>query len=239
MAQLIKVEKGQARPVNPHSYNSEVEHSISLNLYSAWSDFESTVQWHDCPDTPDGDHMGERIWQQSDEDGEGKTIWKKCYNPFLATSDTRQIWRIVSQPQENKTNPMHCEYCNMDVETSDEFCPVCNNLVYYEKEEAKTVEGETELKRVAMIEAKSYFTGWDDLNIGIDTYYWAFQKGAEYASQQNKALIEENTRLIKAIEYALNKVYTLEHTENGVKKHIRVDLLKAKAELEKALKPTP
>lgn len=96
----IKVENGKARPVNPHSYNSEVEHSISLNLYSAWSDFESTIQWHDCPEaTEDGEYTAYLEWQ---------VIGCSWYYVDKAVADrlpnhSRQVWRIVSQLQEKQT----------------------------------------------------------------------------------------------------------------------------------------
>lgn len=120
---------------------------------------------------------------------------------------------------------------------------ISNPIPVIQKEEAKTVEGKT--AEILYMEGRQPFELYPNLaehlqnaacHWKVDMPTWTgLLEEINIVCSQNKALMEENARLIKAIEYALNKVYTLEHTQNGVKKHIRVDLLKAKAELEKAL----
>jgi hypothetical protein len=52
-----------------------------------------------------------------------------------------------------------------------------------------------------------------------------------YASAQSTTI----ERLTKALEYAQNKIYILEHTKNGVADHIRVDLMKLRDCVDEAL----
>lgn len=193
----ITAKNGKARPKNPFDKDP-------LSDTGRWHAFESTVQWHDCPECEDGEYTAYQVMQEHllfYKEYE----WTDCVvdgnDPIVQVSkgaQTRIIWRIVSQPQEKQS-----EIGNYEIESATlrgEVNPTHVTMAVPQNKEAKTVEGKTELKRVAMIEAKSYFTGWDDLNIGIDTYYWAFQKGAEYASQQNKALIEDNSKLRQALQ---------------------------------------
>lgn len=173
----ITVKNGKARPVNPHEeYQRNVVGDSTWKKTKEWKEFESTVQWLPCPEaTEDGEYEAVLIEQHkrwNDTEWVSNSENTRVVHIGL---ENRQIWRIVTQPQEiefcdicdfpikpkfdgdkhicsckatrntpvpqeKQTNTMHCEYCNMDVETNDEFCPVCNNLVYDEKEEKKTME---------------------------------------------------------------------------------------------------
>lgn len=166
--------KACTHPINPNDpvldFTDIFHYVKSMQVVTGWTDTEAGVMHHVLD-----------MWQK-----------KRYFEPT-----TFELSKVKSQLQEpfGVTSKGHLGYKTSIV--ADEFKNINAPMV---KEEAKTVEGKTELKRVAMIEAKSYFTGWDDLNIGIDTYYWAFQKGAEYAHQQNKALIEENAKMREALE---------------------------------------
>jgi DnaJ-class molecular chaperone len=54
-------------------------------------------------------------------------------------------------------------------------------------------------------------------------------------SETYDKMVAENERLTKALEYAQNKIYILEHTKNGVADHIRVDLMKLRDCVDEAL----
>lgn len=135
---LITAKNGKARPKNPFDeYQTNVVGDSTWKRTQEWKDFESAVQWHDCPGCEDGEYTAVLQWQWWNGTWQR---WQDTDKEPPEGNRKRCSWRIVPQPQEKKTNIMHCEYCNMDVETNDEFCPVCNNLVYDENGENKTME---------------------------------------------------------------------------------------------------
>lgn len=72
----IIVKNGEGRPINLGKFYSP-----------QWASFESTVEWHDCPEaTEDKEYWGELV---TDTDMYGN-------NPY-------SYWRIVPQQQEKQT----------------------------------------------------------------------------------------------------------------------------------------
>lgn len=195
---LITVKNGKSRPKNPYDEYCPSE---------KFEDFESTVEWHDCPDTPDGDHMGELIWQQSDEDGDGNRIWVPVTTDEC--SDTRKIWRIVPQPQEIE----FCDTCDFPIKPKYEgdkyICrcktgypklqPTDTNVTQSDqKEEAKTVEGDT---------AEDILVNMIDImpcSLPILSLAYIIEAMQAYSSKQNNALMEENARLREVLKELLS-----------------------------------
>lgn len=96
----ITAKKGQARPKNPHQIGFDPKYKA----------FESTVQWHDCPEaTEDGEVEAQLIWQSFSEIEGGwvDTLAQLTYGEVEQLTEngisTQRIWRIVSQPQEKQT----------------------------------------------------------------------------------------------------------------------------------------
>lgn len=104
---LITVKSGKARPKNPYTNYDPIQHiGVSFdNSRKEHADFESTVQWHDCPEATEyGEYYGELIWQAWDGIGDLRNCqWFNCvyhHEEYERRGiDTRQIWRIVPQPQ--------------------------------------------------------------------------------------------------------------------------------------------
>lgn len=87
---------GTGQPVNPFKFG-DLDYSIFEAQKQSLPIFKDGKPYLEV-----GEVECELVWQQSDEDGEGKTIWKRCYNPLLATSDTRQVYRVLPSESESK-----------------------------------------------------------------------------------------------------------------------------------------
>lgn len=110
----ITAKNGQARPVNPYAKPQFTGGSYEYD--TKWKDFESTVQWHDCPEaTEDKEYWGVLTWKLRDD-------WKE--RAMKGEIDGYNIWLIVSQPQEKKTME------NYDIEDA-------LNEAYYYKEKMR------------------------------------------------------------------------------------------------------
>lgn len=250
MTTTITVKNGKARPVNPTKLLSLSAYSIypltdinkNNEIYAA---FESTVQWHDCPEaTEDGEFMGYLQWQAQNPINDG---WYDC-GPGYLTADTRQIWRIVSQPQEKKTemknskdivfgpgNDNYGEYQKKELppRVNMNDSPVeCALLKRKEanpvpqKEEAKTVEGKTPF------EILTTFTGDDSFRLQQNHRNRIIKAIQAYSTQQNKALMESVIKILEqySIEAMKSKSHAGDYAENMLYNIIE--------EIE-ALKPKP
>lgn len=102
---LITAKNGKARPKNPYPKSVLLESEPRIwGINPKWKDFESAVQWHDCPEAiEDGEHMAELVWQWQCQHGIRKGEWTTFIDDELhdknSTVPIRQIWRIVPQPQ--------------------------------------------------------------------------------------------------------------------------------------------
>ena len=97
--------KGYGKPVNPTKKLSINAHSVfpaedilkNNELFDAFDRDNPTLPIYLQNGEPYlGDDVveGERGFMQSDEDAEGKTIWRRCWNPHLATSDTMDCYIV-------------------------------------------------------------------------------------------------------------------------------------------------
>lgn len=200
---LITVKNGQARPKNtyPKSVLLESEPRI-WGINPKWKDFESTVQWHDCPEaTEDGEYWGELQHEYLREDFD-YAVWYK-YDPLYSTikhHKTRLIWRIVPQPQENKTMEKKitgaiCKTCNSQglrncahPEECGNWEPIYEDAII-QKEEAKTVELNQSQAAFDIYEKNCIRDA--NLIIPVNPVITVVESMIEYSSQQNKALMEE------------------------------------------------
>lgn len=92
----VTTKAGIATPVNPNTQYAPYD--------DAALEFEQDHPPLPCF-TPDGKKFMDETtaqasvgWMQSDEDGSGNTIWKRCFNPLLATSDTMDCY-IIHLPE--------------------------------------------------------------------------------------------------------------------------------------------
>lgn len=224
----IAAKNGKARPKNP--YDNEFK-----DEYHFYAKFESTFQWHDCPECEDGEFEAELVWQVKGPFG----IWedisdlahdnfrKSNENPVAKSYIMREVWRIVPQPQQK----------NLSLKASMKFERLIHNnpksdgdskgkrlghFVYDHekqtetfipitpKEEAKTVEGKTPEE----ILSKILNTQSDLLDCGAHCRVSsALEAMQAYSSQQSTAIMEENKRLREALE-AIKK-----HQEIAIKGH--------------------
>lgn len=95
MKAIIKNEVGREK--NPYF---EIDTVPIANGYveeknPSWKKFEQSVIEYPAPGIEDGEFECELVWEESEEDANGNIIWKKCFTPLLATSDTRQIFKIL------------------------------------------------------------------------------------------------------------------------------------------------
>lgn len=89
----------------------------SMNVRSAWEDFEQSVTEHECPGCEEGEAEGELIWQlRANRDlveaGIEKEIrWMDTNEAFVEElrlsrpEAFRQIWRIVPTPEKVESQP--------------------------------------------------------------------------------------------------------------------------------------
>lgn len=92
----IIVKNGQGRPKNPYEEDS----IIGVNLQK-YMDFEQSVQYHEAPGIPDGEHEGELVWQTKPKVIKAwytlKTESVDEYKQQFPNHDYRQIWVIKSE----------------------------------------------------------------------------------------------------------------------------------------------
>lgn len=154
----ITVKNGKGRPVNLGKFYSP-----------QWASFESTVEWHDCPEaTEDGEYTAELVWQIKINDQ-----WYFSVEPTAdAGSRYRQVWRIVPQPQKID----FCDTCDFPIKPKHEGDKyICHCKTGYSKpqltdtnvaqskenEDAKTVEGKT-AEDVEEIASKVHDAWWEE-----------------------------------------------------------------------------
>lgn len=152
---LITAKNGKARPKNPYP---EFVTGFANDKYRNYEfdNFESTVQWHDCPGCEDGEYLGELVTQ----------YWNDGYQEWTSTNSTgrplkeQQIWRIVPQPQEvkNMKKPI--------LGVSENNPPIPNEAhdgtcFVSQKEEAKTAEGKT-AEEIEQIASKVHDAWWEE-----------------------------------------------------------------------------
>lgn len=197
---LITAKNGKARPKNPYSQSNPDEY-----IQAQWDQFESTVQCHDCPEaTEDREYWGELQHEYLREDFD-YAVWYK-YDPLYSTikhHKTRQVWRIVPQPQENGLDLNKLEK-EVDAFISKQTTESYNKMfdeMDREKEEAKTVEGDS-IERILKSFIVNDFLREKfnlDFEIGFTTKQVAEAMQA-YSSQQNTTLMEALQYVKKVIE---------------------------------------
>lgn len=179
---LIIAKNGKARPKNPYTRERD------KSGYESYLTFEQSVEWHDCPEaTEDGEFMGDLIWQHYNSYGR---YWTDCSQRtaemYCDGTETRQVWRIVSQPQEKKNMKKTIYGVSEHNPPMPDEAHVGFSFVKDQKEEAKTVEGKC-------VMGCKIFTGGEILHHKDCPFY------PDSLSQQNKALMEENERLKKSL----------------------------------------
>lgn len=200
----IIVKNGEGRPINLGKFYSP-----------QWASFESTVERHDCPEsTEDGEYEAYQVMQEHLPFYQ-ENEWTDCvldgYDPIVCVSkgsETRVIWRIVSQPQEKKTmnyqplfDLMSDHGLTLLEGEMDEIINCVNSLTQLtdtnvaqsdQKEEAKTVEGNQYKETVS----------WDELwqwHLNLSKSHSELDVLVENLAEQNTALMEENAKLREAL----------------------------------------
>lgn len=209
---LITALNGKARPKNPQQGSTDCKYRPAPCCSDCecdhWDKFESTVKWHDCPEaTEDGEYTAELVWQMKLNDQ-----WYLSVEPTAdAGSRYRQVWRIVPQPQEPSDRVKKLHAMSVPMKEGDRF--------YRENEEAKTVEGKTA--------EDILFDISEGHNALVDNVIYipepdVIEAMQAYSSQQNTALMEENSKYKRALEHV--RVFSAEE----IIRNIATEALKPK-----------